>query len=751
MPSAPIRGGKYDAIVSGTPMNNPPVISASPTITATEQVTVTLNPALTVSDADLDALNGGAGNYAGATFGINGTPENDDDVFTFNTSGALFTVNGSNLQSGGLTFATITDGVGALNIHFDSSGTIATTALVNDVLRHLRYTNVSNAPPSSVLLGYSFVDFIPGGLSDADSITVNITGVNDVPVLDLDSTTAGQDFVASYTENAAPVLIMPNAVVSDADSANFAGGKVGVFFASNGQVGDSFSIVPTGTGPGQISTSGNDVLYEGVVIGTGTHGSGSLILNLNGNATPAAIQALLRQVAISSTRDSFSASSWNVAVEVNDGDFSQFVPGSGFAGGVINITVVDDPADALNDVNSVAENAVLNGSVIGNDTDVDGPLPVTVDQVNGSGANVGMQITLASGAKLTLNANGTYTYDPNGKFNWLTDNMSGAVNIAAPDSFTYRLTNGDTATVAITVNGVVTPDDVFFGDATNNVITGTNTPDVFLMMDGGSDTAIGNGGNDYIFYGATLDATDDVDGGAGVDTLALQGNYTLALGAQHLDGIERLVLYSGTQGGGSPVDYTFSVSDAAVAAGTTLIVQSKNLTSTEQLIFNGAAEQDGHFIMVSGAGNDFLTGGQRSDSLSGAAGNDQLFGRGGDDYLYGGLGADQLRGGMGNDRFYYDNVNQSTTGSVDSIVDFQTIDRIDLGAIDADGNAGNGDTAFTFIGNAAFGNVAGQLRATESGGIWTVEGDVNGDGVADLVISVTTVDPIPLEGADFVL
>ena len=38
------------------------------------------------------------------------------------------------------------------------------------------------------------------------------------------------------------------------------------------------------------------------------------------------------------------------------------------------------------------------------------------------------QIALASGAKLTVNADGTYSYNPNGKFNRLTDGTSGAVN-----------------------------------------------------------------------------------------------------------------------------------------------------------------------------------------------------------------------------------------------------------------------------------------------------------------------------------
>ncbi len=86
-------------------------------------------------------------------------------------------------------------------------------------------------------------------------------------------------------------------------------------------------------------------------------------------------------------------------------------------------------------------------------------------------------------------------------------------------------------------------------------------------------------------------------------------------------------------------------------------------------------------------------------------------------------------------------------------MDFATGDKIDLSLIDANVLNGPGDDGFIFIGSAAFvSGVAGQLRAVNNAGIWTVEGDVNGDGVADLVILVTLPDAItPLTGADFML
>ncbi len=144
-----------------------------------------------------------------------------------------------------------------------------------------------------------------------------------------------------------------------------------------------------------------------------------------------------------------------------------------------------------------------------------------------------------------------------------------------------------------------------------------------------------------------------------------------------------------------------------------------------------------------GDGNDnVLEGGGVSDRLYGRGGNDTLNGGAGVDALYGNLGVDEMTGGPGastTDRFIYFNMIETGVGAGnrDIITDFQTgIDRIEIRRFDADTTQG-GRQGFNFIADAAFSNTAGELRFEQTGGNTIVQGDVNGDGLADFEIELT--------------
>ncbi|RYD65820.1 MAG: calcium-binding protein, partial [Sphingomonadales bacterium] len=312
----------------------------------------------------------------------------------------------------------------------------------------------------------------------------------------------------------------------------------------------------------------------------------------------------------------------------------------------IDVTAVDDSPVAVADADSVFENAVLNGtSVLANDTDVDGGTNAVVS-VNGSPGNVGGQIMLASGALLTVYADGTYTYDPNGAFNYLvppeTAAATGATNGQATDSFDYTLNDGSSATVTITINGVDSIGDQLYGDTSDNVLVGTPADDIFNLSQGGSDIVSGGAGDDGFYMGSAWDETDVIDGGEGtLDQLGLQGNYNLtALGS--ITGVEFVVLLSGTDSrfgdlSGSSYDYSFTTADADVAAGERLRFQANSLGSDENFTLDGSAETDGAFITYGGFGTETITGGAGDDGF--------YFGEGrfnAGDTVVGGLGSDQM-------------------------------------------------------------------------------------------------------------
>ncbi len=119
-------------------------------------------------------------------------------------------------------------------------------------------------------------------------------------------------------------------------------------------------------------------------------------------------------------------------------------------------TVINPVPVAANDSGTTNENAVqLLGNVKTNDHDggLDSDsLIVTSGQNDSGGAlTIGSEVTLPSGAKLTLNANGTYTYRPNGAFESLD------LDENATDTFTYTTSDDQggtsTATVTITIDG----------------------------------------------------------------------------------------------------------------------------------------------------------------------------------------------------------------------------------------------------------------------------------------------------------
>ena len=154
--------------------------------------------------------------------------------------------------------------------------------------------------------------------------------------------------------------------------------------------------------------------------------------------------------------------------------------GSDTAALTITLNGSNDGPAAADDANSVTEDTAPNpitGSVLANDSDVDGD-SLSVDSIDGSAANVGTTIAGTYGT-LLLHADGSYSYT--------LDNTHPAVeSLDADDSLTesfgYSVTDGhggsDSATLTITIQGQdesSTPPPNFAFDAFNDEGDGDNS------------------------------------------------------------------------------------------------------------------------------------------------------------------------------------------------------------------------------------------------------------------------------------
>ena len=266
-------------------------------------------------------------------------------------------------------------------------------------------------------------------------------------------------------------------------------------------------------------------------------------------------------------------------------------------------------------------------------------------------------------------------------------------------------TSNAAATTTINLTGNEFAQSIF-GNAGANVIVAAGGND---LLDGGAgiDKLYGGIGDDAYFIDESGDRVID-NAGEGTDTVYASTSYALRAGTS----IE--IMRTTNAGANVAMDLTgneFGQTIAGNAGVNTLY---------------GAGGDD---ILYGEAGNDRLYGGANNDVLDGGSGLDRIFGGTGDDVLTGGGGAD---------KFVFTDL-----GGTDRITDFLSgTDKIDLGLLDANTMVG-GDQAFNFIGDNAFGGIAGQLRAYTSDGGNYLAGDVNGDGVADFTISLgsATVQP----------
>lgn len=237
-------------------------------------------------------------------------------------------------------------------------------------------------------------------------------------------------------------------------------------------------------------------------------------------------------------------------------------------------------------------------------------------------------------------------------------------------------------------------------------------------------------GNDRANVLTGLGGDDDLDGGAGADTLVGgTGDDTY-----RVDHAGDKVLEVAKEG----IDTVIATLSWTLEAN----VENLTLVGTDAMTGTGSSGNnvlvgnDGANTLYGLNGNDTLSGGAGNDRLEGGKGEDRLNGGTADDVLVGGMGRDWLTGGAGRDVFVLATRDDSKNSGMDRILDFtRGEDRIDLSGIDANTRK-SGNQDFTFVGTREFSHTASELRYEQRDGYAVVQGDINGDGIADLVFRV---------------
>ncbi|WP_163649504.1 DUF4347 domain-containing protein [Modicisalibacter sp. 'Wilcox'] len=470
---------------------------------------VTLDANVTISDFELSV----ASNYAGSSLTIarNGGASAADS-FSFDTTGAVFTVSGGDLQFGGLTFATFANSGGTLTVDSTSSGTAATQALVNDVLQHIQYQNTSDDPAASVQLDWTFSDGNTGAQGSGGaqvatgSTRVSLTNINDAPSL----SATGSD--PTYVEGSAAADLFSAVTASTTEASNTTDHFTALTLTVT-NVSDGANEILRFDGSDVALTDGNSV------VGTATNGltvnvslsGGTATVSISGaSLTEARMQTLVDEIAYRNTSDN---------------------PTTG-ANRVVAITeVVDDGGTA----NGGVDTATLNlQSTISLTPVNDAPVIGDLDGDNGAVQGGGRAVTIDAGGNATVS--NVDSADYNGGSLTIVDtggNNTASGNFAVDG---INITSGGDATLAagetISVGGIAmgTVDATSDGQGGNTLTIDFNSADATnarvqtLLQNLTWSAAAGSGVQTFT---ATLNDGDGIANGGDQDTTA---NFTMKVG-----------------------------------------------------------------------------------------------------------------------------------------------------------------------------------------------------------------------------
>ena len=438
--------------------------------TDTPSATVTLT--LTVNDNGLTGTGGPLS--ASDTATINITAVDDAPVATITPTSygpvneqTSLTLHGTGLSisdvdagSGSLT-VTLSVTEGTLNVTGGSTGAgvsasgsslvtiTGTQTQINNLLAGnggatVTYLDNTDTPSATVTLTLTVNDNgltgTGGPLSASDTATINITAVNDAPVIDL-LTTAGVQttaITAAFTESGGAVTVAPQLTLADVDSTTAAGATVTL---TNAQTGDVLSL------QGQAGTSGT------LAGGIGFSISGSTVTFSNVSLL-ANYQAALQLVQFNNTSVNPITTDRSFAFQIDDGGV---VNNLANATATVTIgTVNHAPTTADTSASGAEDGGAIAIVLSGNDIDgtvasfaitslpTNGTLSTDAAGLNPVALN---QLITASGNAATLYFTPAANFNGAPSFQYAAIDNNGAQD-ATPATATINITAVDDAPVA---------------------------------------------------------------------------------------------------------------------------------------------------------------------------------------------------------------------------------------------------------------------------------------------------------------
>lgn len=556
---------------------------------------VVLDSDATVIDADSADFNGGkltvrfsANGHANDRLGIRheGTAAGQVGTQTVGTT--------TNVLFGGTLVGTVVGGKGTTPLVVTFK-TTANAAVVQAVLRNVVFSNVSTNPTTLLRTVQATLTDGDGGTSVAASISATVQPTN------TPSTLGAFGGAVNFVKGGQPVLVSSAATFADPDSPNLNGGNLTVALTANAESTDRLRIRHQGTTAGQIGVNGSNVTFGGAanVIGTWTGGDGAnpLVVTFTSNlATPAAVQALLRNLVFSSTAAIPSPLPRTLQVTVDDGDGGDGTSApSAKTLGVVNNTVIggwsgsatyreDAPAMLLDTSVTLADpdtvvfdNFVLTAAVAA-DGDSEDRLGVKDNGIASGKIGVnGISVTFG-GTVIGALAGGDGT-DP------LTITLNGAATTAAVKALlmnlTYRNASNAPSTAPRTVTLTLSDPDGTPNAASSKTISVTAVNDAPVLGDFGPSVDYGSA-NGPVLVAPTAAVTDP----DGLDFAG--GKLTLQL-TKNAQGADRLRI----RNTGADAE-EIAVNGANVTYGGTVIGTFVGGSGSAALVitFNAAARQD---------------------------------------------------------------------------------------------------------------------------------------------------------------